>query len=603
MLIPFQRIAETAQRSRLLRASFLLPILTLALLLWSWHQWASVLGDTGYNLYTAWKLTEGQLLYRDLGYFHGPLSPYLYAFFFRLFGTSLEGVVWGNTLLLLALAFGMHYVLTRAFGSREAWAASLFFLIAMAFGQYGVEGSFNFAFPYKPEANHGLCAMVLGLAALALYLDRRRKLLLFAFGFCWGLALLTTLEIAGTVLLTLFAISLFVRIAGLLSRKELAAAYASLALPLLGSILFFLPKLGLAEAFQATFRALLFPLQNRALARTPYYAITAGLDDPLARLKAQGLALLALAFLLLLLALLDRWAPKAWRASAGAALGALFWIAGSLAFGSSFYLNYSYAVPGALLLLLLCLSKENLHARNPKTLLFQLSWALFSLFLLAKVLLHPDTARYGFFLAMPAVIFCIAGGMAAWPRLTERLTGSSSATRSGLLALVALLALLLFKDSSRIFSQKEFLFGRGKDAIATFGLPLTDQGVLMEQAREWIERNTSPQATLLVLPEGRIFNFLTRRASVGPFTMNPVEWISLGEEQITAPWRAELPDMLAFLSRDSSLFGFGYLNEDPRYGAGFYSWLLEHYEAAAQIGGSPFDPSRFGIRFYRKKVP
>ena len=46
-----------------------------AMLAWTWGTWPDVLVDFGGELYVPWRLAEGDVLYRDVAYFTGPLSP------------------------------------------------------------------------------------------------------------------------------------------------------------------------------------------------------------------------------------------------------------------------------------------------------------------------------------------------------------------------------------------------------------------------------------------------------------------------------------------------------------------------------------------------
>ena len=70
-------------------------------MLWlSWAKWPDPLIDFGRELYVPWMLAGGKVLYRDLLYFRGPLSPYLNALWFVLFGTGLHTLVWMNLVLL-----------------------------------------------------------------------------------------------------------------------------------------------------------------------------------------------------------------------------------------------------------------------------------------------------------------------------------------------------------------------------------------------------------------------------------------------------------------------------------------------------------------------
>jgi len=62
----------------------------------SWRRWPDPVIDAGHQLYTAWRLSEGALLYRDVGCLYGPLSSYLNALLFRLFGPGMMVLVWAN---------------------------------------------------------------------------------------------------------------------------------------------------------------------------------------------------------------------------------------------------------------------------------------------------------------------------------------------------------------------------------------------------------------------------------------------------------------------------------------------------------------------------
>ena len=70
---------------------------------WTWQTWADVLVDFGREVYVPWQLTEGKVLYRDIAYFNGPLSPYLNSIWFRLFGTSILTLAICNLAILAAL--------------------------------------------------------------------------------------------------------------------------------------------------------------------------------------------------------------------------------------------------------------------------------------------------------------------------------------------------------------------------------------------------------------------------------------------------------------------------------------------------------------------
>lgn len=109
-------------------AGWLLIFATGALMAyWTWGAWPDVVIDFGRELYVAWRLTEGDVLYRDLAYFNGPLSPYINMIWFRLFGVGLRTLVLCN-LFLLACFVVLLYQMLNDISDRTRpvryWAAS-----------------------------------------------------------------------------------------------------------------------------------------------------------------------------------------------------------------------------------------------------------------------------------------------------------------------------------------------------------------------------------------------------------------------------------------------------------------------------------------------
>jgi hypothetical protein len=86
------------------------------MLAWTWGTWPDVLVDFGGEIHVAWRLSEGDVLYRDLAYFTGPLSPYWNALVFRVFGASLRALVAANLVVLGGIACLLHGLLVRLAG-------------------------------------------------------------------------------------------------------------------------------------------------------------------------------------------------------------------------------------------------------------------------------------------------------------------------------------------------------------------------------------------------------------------------------------------------------------------------------------------------------
>jgi hypothetical protein len=126
----------------------------------SWQRWGNPLVDCGREMNQPLRLANGEMLYSEVRHIYGPLSPYLNALLYSLFGESLNvlyasGII--SAIIILALCYWIARQLMNSYAST---AATLSVMWLCAFKQAG-----NYILPYSYSALHG-CA--LGLATLAL---------------------------------------------------------------------------------------------------------------------------------------------------------------------------------------------------------------------------------------------------------------------------------------------------------------------------------------------------------------------------------------------------------------------------------------------------
>src|SRR5580658_2104013 len=77
--------------------------LAVLMLAGSWRRWPDPQIDFGVELYLPWRLANGAVLYRDADILYGPLSQYLNAALFRLFGPGFMVLVAANLLVFAAI--------------------------------------------------------------------------------------------------------------------------------------------------------------------------------------------------------------------------------------------------------------------------------------------------------------------------------------------------------------------------------------------------------------------------------------------------------------------------------------------------------------------
>ncbi len=126
----------------------------------SWQRWGHPLIDRGREMMQPLRLMNGEMLYSDVRHIYGPLSPYLNAALYRVFGVSLN-VLYGDGIVTAIVIIAVIYWLSRQLMNRAAaTVATLSVLWLCAFKAAG-----NYFMPYSYNALHG-CA--LGLVTLAL---------------------------------------------------------------------------------------------------------------------------------------------------------------------------------------------------------------------------------------------------------------------------------------------------------------------------------------------------------------------------------------------------------------------------------------------------
>ncbi|MFA5262142.1 MAG: hypothetical protein WC450_13035 [Candidatus Omnitrophota bacterium] len=258
MISYFKKVFQDGRNTK--RFFFLLTLLVGLFSLWPYNDFQFMLstGDHGRDLYCFKKSLDGALPYRDYSWLFGPLMPYYYGLFFRACGVSIQSVLLGQNILILAV--GMMLYLTGILFIPPTLA---FVCAAWYWAYRGVE------FFYTYNHSGALLCLVTALYWLLRYIRRPQKQCVF-----WGsLALLGLLLIRiniGVSTLAAFFSSLLVIDWAKKepSRKQMRRTYAGLIVLLLavtvlvyGCLLYALPSyvLGQTFPFQKTYRTDITP--------------------------------------------------------------------------------------------------------------------------------------------------------------------------------------------------------------------------------------------------------------------------------------------------------------------------------------------------------
>ncbi len=564
-----------------------------------------MLVDFGTQLYMPWRILNGAVLYRDLFYFAGgPLSQYFNALLFKIFGVSFSTLIAANLVLTAAMILIIY---RRFLAAADVWTATLIgvgIVFIFAFAEFTPIGNYNYITPYSHEAFHGLVLSIFAIALLCDWINKGKLWTVAMAGFCTGLVFLTKPDIFIALGITVAAsFFLFWRKHG---QKELLKPLAMFALAAAIPLLFFFFYFLRVESPRESLRSVIFgwlPLLHGTVTKSPFYIWCTGLDQPVAHLKEIFIYFGAVVLVLSVYAFVfQRMEKLKWLKLRYTML--IILISPLLIWAATFKFWFQCGWP----LPLLCLSACLLIARNYKKLeqpAFPLLWSLFGLLLLAKLGLFPRIWHYGFVLAMPALASSVYLLFWLLPQLLEKKFGVPPLPLRVMVGLVLLLGIgNLFEMSQAIYDQKNFALGKGGDQIITYTTGDEYQGVKSQAiyaALLWTEKYMPPDATLAVLPQGIMLNYLTRHANSMPgMDWNPTMFTVFGQAKMTDAFEKNPPDYVFIVEWDSSDFGVRYFGSTADYGQGLMQWIGTNYQQQFLIGNEPLKDGRFGIKILKR---
>jgi hypothetical protein len=582
---------ETERRrgaARTGRAVWLPPLLVAALLLVAfahnlgvtWQKWGDLVVDCGRELEVARDVAAGQVLYRDLRYYYGPLAPYVNAALMAVFGVRV-GVLTAAGAASAALMCALLYLLARRFTGRVGAAtAAVAFLYLCAFGHYYVNGIFNWVLPYNYGATYGMLAATASLYFLVRRAQDGRDRDLYA-----SVALLVPAALAKpeTLLPAAAAHALFV-----VTARPRLGAYAVAAAGVLGVF--------------GLFAALGAPLVRDYLqsvagtGENPILLRLMGLADWRGSLLAagrSGLALAAAVGATAALALVDRRVTARAGHVATAAAAAL--VAGALIAWVP-ALEELRALPVVLLGLFVYWERRWWRARAERpTVLPRLLLLAFALASLVRLPLATGAQHYGFYM-LPVPLAALA--VAWFADLPRWLPGAphGPATWAGIGLFAALVAThhrmsleLWDMHTARIDTPRgEMLL---LDGIG--GFPL---GTTYAETVRWLSR-FPPQTRVMVIPEGVGLTFLAGLTPCcGEYSFLPAELTGPFEERLLARLEREPPDLIVRVNVNMAEYGSQGFGAD--YGRRVTVWVRANYEPIAAFG-----PEQYVLVFRRRPAP
>ncbi|GMV43865.1 MAG: hypothetical protein AMXMBFR64_55810 [Myxococcales bacterium] len=571
---------------------------------WTWGAWPDVLVDFGRELYVPWQLSEGAVLHRDLAWFNGPLSQHFNAAMFRLAGASLSTLVWTNLVLLAALVALWWSLLARLAGALAATVACCVLLCVFGFAQLVGVGNYNFVTPYSHEITHGLLLGTGALWASVRWDGSRAVRWAAAAGLLLGLCFLTKVEVflaSALGVATALALAIADRQRPVRGRSLIVGALlGTAALPVVVALVASMPSLGLGGALRSVFGPWAHAVGSGA-SDLAFYRSGMGIDEPGQRmlellawtvgwvallgplslagevLHRRGLSaplLAAVAFAVVAAVLLGVVAPLRWQSAARPL--PLFMVAVAAHQWVVLRRGDPREAPGTRAIIALC---------------------VFALAMLLKMLLRARVYNYGFALALPATLVWVTALVGWWPRTLSRRAGAAAVLRAGALAVVLVGVVAQLGTTRGFLHAKTVVVGSGGDSFRA-----DSRGELVNHALETIATLAEPGATLAVLPEGVMLNYLSRRTNPTPYVIfMPLELVLFGEEAMVARFDASPPDWIVLVHKDTSEYGYPLFGVD--YAVQLRAWVRDHYEPVRRFGQEPLVPGTvFGVQVLRRRI-
>jgi hypothetical protein len=570
---------------------------------WTWRKWPDVLLDFGRELYVAWQLSVGKTLYTDIAYFKGPLSPYLNAFWFHLFGVSLTTLIFCNFAILALTVFLLYQIFAFITNRLTAITCCVVFLVLFAFPQFIGFGNYNFICPYSHELTHGIALSLLGIWFLRIHLKNRSPASIAGAGLVLGLVFLTTAEIS---LAAFVALSVWL---GLILWQEKPSS-ARLIIWFIGyalvppTIAFFLLclKMPASQALAGVLGSWTTVFNENATS-LKFYRDVMGTSNITASLEAivRWLGLYALVFGIAAaaaFAIPRRIVTRPWLLPVVFAVVAGVVVASCQ---SRAWLSAARPLPVLLVVIGIASVTELIKRRQTNQvtapLVIRLTVLAFAFVLLGKITFNVHVSHYGFALAMPATLVTVAMLLFWIPAAIDQRGASGGVFRAIALSVLTIAVIAHLEVQQSYLRWKTHPVSQGADLI------LSDpRGEMVNAALSSIVSHIQTNETLTVLPEGAMLNYLSRRASAVPLVnFMPLEFILYGKDRTLESFHNHPPDYIVLVHKDTSEYGFQFFGRD--YGQMLWEWIQKNYHPVTLIGDPPLRDANFGILLLGRNRP
>jgi hypothetical protein len=497
---------------------------------------------------------------------------------FRLFGVGISTLVWTNLLILIAAMVLVYRLALRGSGPLASTISGLTFSLVFAFGQVVHIGNYNWLTPYTHEITHGTTLGLATVAALARYQRGARSRWLILAGMLLGCTFLTKAEPTAA---TIVAVALLLAGGWWDEKANAAKVFRPFLLLVVFALVAPLIAWGLLSLAMPPVMALRGVLGSwpwvfdRRVTSLHFYRDVSGLDNIPANLRIVLDWSLIYGVLLGLGVGIGTLTRN--RGGRGVAAMIAFIVCGSCFVWRFDETNWSGMItPLPLMLGIMFVSCAIGVWRRQTGAPLRLALIGFSGVLVAKMGLKTYAYHYGFALALPGTVALICAVSSDLPRWIESRGASGLPLRAiALAAWLAAIAAMLRVDNlhwsadTTVVARGTSDEFRGDDRAAG----------IVDMCRR-VNTFVPPDGSLVVLPQGLMVNYLTRRVTpTRNINFMPPEVLAAGEQNILAGFKAHPPDAIVLTPAVIHDGNFTLDDRDP-YGSETLRWVMENYRPA-----------------------
>lgn len=563
-----------------------------------WGHWGSVNVDFGRELYIPWQITQGKLLYKDIAHINGPLSQYINALIFFVFGASIDTLEIANLTIAVFVSIAIWKIVSTLTNNSVALLSVIVFSLLSVFSHDYRVGIFSFIAPYSHEITHGILIGLLGVLQAFRYACNPSPQAAFILGGIIGLSFLTKPEIAVATFASCilgFALAIQRHVPGLRDRLHhcltlgvglivplgLALSALSCVMPVQDALA------GMTRMWRMTF--------HPAIVGNHFYKnVTGTLDLQNSILTmTQASAFLGAALLCITgSSFIAKILPRYGGSFAILLISSISIYAINLA-PFDRWTNISIYWTTALPPLILAASAYIITRRAktdliPKHVLLY-ALCVFATFLNLKIFFNARPFHYGNFLLVPSLmLFCMAS-LHVIPSLFEYRHCKNTIFCCSLIFLYIVIYPRAYASEVQLKINNTPI-GHKPDSIHW-----DVQAVAVNELLSALSSQPWHVQSLAVWPEGAMINFMTKRPNSSPFiNMMPPEWTIFGKNSILASYRSYPPDLICFIN--TSTISYGIESFEDNYGAPLVAFTEEHY---TEIANGRRD--QFYYKLYKRK--